>query len=138
MITTNMSFAEQHSEQLMAVPDYIDAACDSVPHSTYAIVPRSPSSVSEGWDHVTFEDVARAVDKMAHWIEKTCGIAEQVGQTIGYMGYVTCLSVLPTQLTARDTDHALTQCERLAILCSIRCQYEDRIHTIVYITKKLA
>ncbi|USP75682.1 uncharacterized protein yc1106_02956 [Curvularia clavata] len=81
-----MSSVEQHPEQRMAVPDYIDAARDSVPRSTFAIVPRSPSNVSEGWNHVTFEDVARAVDKMAHWIETTCGIAEQIGQTFGYMG----------------------------------------------------
>lgn len=94
-MTTNMSSAGQHLEQGMAVPDYIDSARDSVPRSTFAIVPRSPSTVSEGWDHVTFEDVARAVDKMAYWMEKTCGVAEQVGQTIGYMGYVTYLFALP-------------------------------------------
>ena len=88
---TEISPAMQHSEKQMAVPDYIDSARNSVPHSTCAVVPRSPSSISEGWAHVTFEDLARAVDRMALWIESTCGVAEQTGQTIGYIGYVTCL-----------------------------------------------
>ena len=78
---------KQHTRgQQTTVADYIDSAAEAVPDSTWAIVPRSSSSLDEGWHHVTFADLARAVNNMSRWIERTCGVAEHVGQTMGYMG----------------------------------------------------
>jgi acyl-CoA synthetase (AMP-forming)/AMP-acid ligase II len=70
------------------IPDYIDEAAQSSPSDTWAIVPRSSTSVHEGWHHYTYADLARAVDSLAWWIEKRVGVAQHPGQTIGYMGYV--------------------------------------------------
>jgi hypothetical protein len=83
-----MSTTQEQPQQQMAVPDHIDSARESIPDSTWAIVPRSASSVSEGWDHITYAQLAHAVDTMSHWIEMTCGVAEQRSQTMGYMGLV--------------------------------------------------
>jgi hypothetical protein len=71
-----------------AVPDYIDDAAKKMPHDTWAIVPRSSSKLHQGWDRLTFSDLAGAVNNMAWWIEKNIGLAQQPGNTIGYMGYV--------------------------------------------------
>lgn len=70
------------------MPDYIDEAAKKVPHDTWAIVPRSSSKLHQGWDHLTFSDLAGAVNNMAWWIEKNIGLAQQPRNTIGYMGYV--------------------------------------------------
>jgi acyl-CoA synthetase (AMP-forming)/AMP-acid ligase II len=78
---------EKQQQQLQTtIPDYIDSAAESVPNSTWAIVPRSTTSLDEGWHHFTYADLARAVNSMSRWIEKTCGVATEQGQTIGYMG----------------------------------------------------
>jgi acyl-CoA synthetase (AMP-forming)/AMP-acid ligase II len=77
---------QQQNQQQTTIPDYIDSAAKFVPNSTWAIVPRSTTSLDEGWHHFTYVDLARAVDSMARWIEKTCGVATHFGQTIGYMG----------------------------------------------------
>ncbi|KAF1351721.1 acetyl-CoA synthetase-like protein [Lizonia empirigonia] len=69
-----------------AVPDYIDDAAQSVPNDTWAIVPRSTTGLDNGWHHFTYADLARAVNNMARWIEKSIGVAQHEGQTIGYMG----------------------------------------------------
>ena len=74
--------------QQYTIPDYIDEAAQSSPNDTWAIVPCSSTSVDEGWRHYTYADLARAVNSLAWWIERTVGVAEYPGQTIGYMGYV--------------------------------------------------
>lgn len=70
------------------VPDYIDGAAKTSPNDTWAIVPRSTTSLDQGWHHFSYADLARAVDSFAWWIEKNVGVAQQQGQTVGYMGYV--------------------------------------------------
>jgi hypothetical protein len=81
-----MAAIQKQKQQATAIPDYIDAAAESASNSTWAIVPRSTTSLDEGWHHFTYADFARAVNNMSRWIEKTCGVAKQAGQTIGYMG----------------------------------------------------
>lgn len=73
-------------QQQLTVPDYIDEAARSSPNDTWAIVPRSPTSLDQGWHYYTYADLARAVNSLAWWIEKKFGVAQQRGQTIGYMG----------------------------------------------------
>lgn len=68
------------------MPDYIDDAAQLVPNDTWAIVPRSTTGLDKGWHHFTYADLARAVNNMARWIEKSVGVAQHEGQTIGYMG----------------------------------------------------
>lgn len=75
-------------QQQHTVPDYIDEAARSSPDNTWAIVPRSPVGLDKGWHHFSYADLARAVDRLAWWIEKNVGLAKNQGQTIGYMGYV--------------------------------------------------
>ncbi|KAG9185655.1 hypothetical protein G6011_06986 [Alternaria panax] len=81
-----MAAIQQQKQPQTTIPDYIDSAAESASNSTWAIVPRSTTSLDEGWHHFTFSDLARAVNNMSRWIEKTCGVAEQTGQAIGYMG----------------------------------------------------
>lgn len=71
------------------IPDYIDKAARSAPNDTWAIVPRSPTGLEEGWRHVTYADLSQAVDCTAWWIEKNVGVATQPGMTVGYMGLAT-------------------------------------------------
>ncbi|KAJ4991642.1 L-aminoadipate-semialdehyde dehydrogenase (nonribosomal peptide synthetase) [Stagonosporopsis vannaccii] len=73
-------------QQQLSVPDYIDEAARSSPNNTWAIVPRSPTGLDQGWHYFSYADLAKAVDSLAWWIEKNIGIAEYQGQTIGYMG----------------------------------------------------
>lgn len=81
------------------VPDYIDDAARSSPSDTWAIVPRSPTGLDQGWHHFSYADLARAVDSLAWWIEKNVGSAQHQGQTIGYMGYVVLSSYWSFLLT---------------------------------------
>lgn len=69
-----------------AIPDYIDRAAQSSPNDTWAIVPRSTTALDQGWQYITYADLARLVDGLAWWIEKTMGAAQRQGQTIGYLG----------------------------------------------------
>jgi acyl-CoA synthetase (AMP-forming)/AMP-acid ligase II len=75
-------------QEQSTVPDYIDDAARTTPNDTWAIVPRSTTSLDQGWHQFSYADLARAVDSFAWWIEKNVGVSEQQGQTIGYMGYV--------------------------------------------------
>lgn len=71
----------------MGVPDYVDDAAQSVPDGTWAIVPLSTTSVDKGWQNIAYGDLAKAVNNLAWWIENNIGVAQNRGQTIGYMGY---------------------------------------------------
>jgi len=75
-------------KQRLAVPDYIDEAAKNVPHDTWAIVLRPSSKLHREWNHLSFSELAGAVNTLAWWIEKNIGLAQQPGHTIGYMGYV--------------------------------------------------
>jgi hypothetical protein len=75
-------------QQQTTVPDYIDGAAQSSPNDTWAIVPRSPTGLDQGWDHLSYSRLARGVDHLAWWIETNVGAPQHQGQTIGYMGYV--------------------------------------------------
>lgn len=74
-------------QKQVTVPDYIDEAAKSAASETCAIVPRSPTGLDQGWHYFNYTDLANAMNSMAWWIEKTIGVAQQPGQTIGYMGY---------------------------------------------------
>ncbi|KAF2848117.1 acetyl-CoA synthetase-like protein [Plenodomus tracheiphilus IPT5] len=74
------------SKEQRAIPDYVDEAALSIPNDIWATVPKSSTSLDEGWNHWTYTDLARAVNNMAWWIEKNVGVAQRPGQTIGYMG----------------------------------------------------
>jgi hypothetical protein len=75
-------------QEQTTVPDYIEGAAKSSSSETWAIVPRSTTGLDQGWHHFSYADLARAVDSLAWWIEKNVGVAQQQGQTMGYMGYV--------------------------------------------------
>jgi hypothetical protein len=75
-------------QQQSTVPDYIDRTAQSSPNDTWAIVPRSPTGLDQGWHYFSYSDLARAVDNLAWWIETNVGAAQHQGQTIGYMGCV--------------------------------------------------
>lgn len=74
--------------EIITVPDYIDEAARTSANDTWAIVPKSTTGLDQGWQHLSYTDLARAVDSFAWWIEKTVGVSKHQGQTIGYMGYV--------------------------------------------------
>jgi hypothetical protein len=74
-------------QKQVTVPDYIDESAKSAPNETWAIVPRSSTSLDQGWHHFSYIDFAKAVNSLAWWIEKNIGVAQHPSQTIGYMGY---------------------------------------------------
>ena len=76
--------ATEHQQS--TIPDYIDEAAQSAPNETWAIVPQSSTGLEEGWRHLTYAHLAKAVNCMAWWIENSVGVATQPGKTIGYMG----------------------------------------------------
>ncbi|KAF1977379.1 acetyl-CoA synthetase-like protein [Bimuria novae-zelandiae CBS 107.79] len=73
-------------QQQFAVPDYVDEAGQTSPNDTWAIVPRATTGFDEGWQHLTYRDLAAAVNNLAWWIEEKIGVAQRPGQAIGYMG----------------------------------------------------
>lgn len=70
----------------LAVPDHIDEAARQTPDGVWARVSRSSSSVAQGWMDYTFSELARAVDHVAWWMERTIGVAQERGQVLGYIG----------------------------------------------------
>ncbi|RYN85783.1 hypothetical protein AA0119_g13131 [Alternaria tenuissima] len=70
----------------LAVPDHIDRAAEEEPNAIWAWVPRSSSSVDQGWRDITFAQLAQAVDSLAWSLEETLGVSDPIGQTIGYIG----------------------------------------------------
>jgi hypothetical protein len=69
-----------------AVPDHIDRAAAEEPNAVWAQVPRSTSTVEEGWHDITYAQLAQAVDCLAWSLEETLGVSDPIGQTIGYIG----------------------------------------------------
>jgi hypothetical protein len=70
----------------LAVPDHIDRAAEEEPNAVWARVPRSSSSVDQGWRDITYAQLAQAVDSLAWSLEETLGVSDPIGQTIGYIG----------------------------------------------------
>lgn len=74
------------SKPQLAVPDHIDEAAKAEPDRIWARVPRSSSSVDEGWRDITYEQLAHAVDSLAWSLENTIGAPNHIGEIIGYVG----------------------------------------------------
>jgi acyl-CoA synthetase (AMP-forming)/AMP-acid ligase II len=70
----------------LAVPDHIDEAAKAEPNAVWALVPRSSSSLDQGWHNLTYAQLATAVNGLAQFLEDKLGVPDPVGQTIGYIG----------------------------------------------------
>lgn len=79
-----MGSIELPSVAFRSVTKAVDELAVSKPDQTFAIVPRS-SNVTEGFREVSFSRLAKAINAMARWIERTAGAAKG-GETIAYMG----------------------------------------------------
>ena len=67
------------------LPQVVDEAASNYPDKLWMTVPRS-EKLDQGWRDLTFRDLSRAVNNLAHWIEKTIGISNS-RETLAYMRY---------------------------------------------------
>ncbi|KAJ5524162.1 NRPS-like enzyme [Penicillium frequentans] len=74
--------AGQSGERLW--PTIVDHRARSAPSELVGLIPKS-SDVADGYQELTSDGLARAVDACAHWIEKHVGCAKRP-ETIAYMG----------------------------------------------------
>lgn len=56
------------------------------PNDTWASIPKDPD-LRTGWRHVTYQELAHAVDGAARWAESHIGVGDGKG-VVAYMGYV--------------------------------------------------
>ncbi|GAB7340817.1 hypothetical protein MBLNU457_7181t1 [Dothideomycetes sp. NU457] len=76
--------ASTNSNHIPPLPRLVDDVASRNPEQTWILVPKS-DNLEDGYRPVTFASLARAVNKMSRWIEKTIGISE-TRETIAYMG----------------------------------------------------
>lgn len=62
----------------------VDEYAETLPTQRYALHARGPE-VSDGFQEITFKDLARAVNYMSWWIESAIGPAQSF-ETLAYMG----------------------------------------------------
>ena len=62
----------------------LDTTAEKHPDQLYCIHPVS-SDISQGWKHITFADLASAINRMALWIQENVA-ASGAPQTLAYMG----------------------------------------------------
>lgn len=72
----------QYGSRLL--PQVVDELACSDPERIYASIPRS-SAVSDGFRDISMLEISRAVNKVAHWLEKVIGRSTAF-ETISYMG----------------------------------------------------
>ena len=68
-------------KRLMA--SVVDEQARKHPHQKFCIIPNRESP-REGFQDVSFEDIARVVDQMSWWIARTLGCGDD--QTLAYLG----------------------------------------------------
>ena len=66
------------------LPQLLDELSRSTPGRLYASYPRSVD-IAQGFNDVTFQGMARAVDAFAWWIEETLGRSNSF-ETLSYLG----------------------------------------------------
>ena len=72
----------QYGSRLL--PQVVDELACSDPERIYASVPRS-SDLSDGFRDVSMLEMSRAVNRIAHWLEKIVGRSTSF-ETLSYMG----------------------------------------------------
>lgn len=72
------------------LPDVVDTAATKYPDRLWMTVPRS-DNLDEGWQDLTLGDLGRAVNNLAHWIERLIGVSHD-RETLAYMRYHHTLS----------------------------------------------
>lgn len=82
------------------LPHVVDEVAATHPEKVWMSIPKS-NDIREGYRDVTFERLAKAVNKMARWIERTIGTSKS-RETLAYMGnndtryIITVLAALKT------------------------------------------
>lgn len=66
------------------IPTLVDALAASTPDRIYASIPRN-QDFTGGFDDVTYQALARAIDRVAFWIENKVGKSVDF-ETIAYLG----------------------------------------------------
>ncbi len=66
------------------MPSVVDSIAETQPNLTYASIPRT-TNVSDGFQDVSFSDIATAVNYVAAWIDGALGRSANF-DTIAYMG----------------------------------------------------
>jgi acyl-CoA synthetase (AMP-forming)/AMP-acid ligase II len=64
----------------------IDKIAKNNPETLYAVLPRSPDTVSDGFRDVTYQHLSNAVNGIASWIERTLGKGDGTFPTLTYFG----------------------------------------------------
>ena len=90
MLSNGTSSQPAYGQRLL--PNLVDELSRSDPNHVYSLIPRSPD-FSGGLQTVTISDFARAINRVAFWLEQVLGRASNF-ETIAYIG--------PCQFSAID------------------------------------
>jgi len=74
---------------MQSMAEVVDRFAEEEPDRVWVKIPDSPCSVRDtSWSDITFLQLSRAVNVMAHWIDQHIGKAEMAsnGETLAYMG----------------------------------------------------
>lgn len=67
------------------LPRVVDEATSKYPDKLWMTVPQL-GKLDQGWRDLTFKDLGRAVNTLAHWLDQTVGVSHD-RRTLAYMRY---------------------------------------------------
>ena len=100
----------------------LDELAQTSSDTPWAFIPINNARISDGYQAVTFGQLARSVYKLAHWIEKTVGVGKD-RETIAYMDRSNDIRYIFAILAANRTGHKV-------LLTSTRNSVEGQRHLI--------
>ncbi|KAK3332836.1 hypothetical protein B0T19DRAFT_457824 [Cercophora scortea] len=118
---------------MRSLPDIVDTLADEVPDNVWVKVPLSsldsdgPEEEELVWDNVTWRQLSRAVDAMAHWIDQHLGSPATKSETVAYMGVndiryaIVILATLKTGYTSLLTSPRNSQQGHSSLLTATSC-----------------
>lgn len=85
---------------------YVDDIARTAPNTPWVYIPKTNANVQDGFQAITFGQLAASVNKMSRWIERTIG-ASKTRDTIAYIDRSNDLRYLITILAALKTGHQI-------------------------------
>lgn len=93
-------------ETVWDLPTVVTETAKSEPDRPWVFVPKNNNKLSDGYKSITFNDLAKSVNKLARWIEKTVGISKS-RETIAYMDRSNDMRYIFMILAAIKTGHKI-------------------------------
>ncbi|KAK3693201.1 hypothetical protein B0T22DRAFT_420368 [Podospora appendiculata] len=129
---------------MQSLPNIVDTLAAEVPDNVWVKVPLSsldgPEDEDLVWDDVTWRQLSRAVDTMAHWIDLHLGPLATKGETVAYMGVndirypIVILATLKTGYTSLLTSPRNSQQGHSSLLTATSCHkflYTDELQPAI-------